>query len=59
MNLKPGDDVYIAHWIDEGRTGTRDAANFMNKTMSELEGNQNHVDAMAEGLNSWGIPATR
>ena len=59
MGIKPEDKVYIAHWIDEGRTGTREAANYMSKTMDELAANQNHVDAMVDGLNSYGIKATR
>ena len=59
MGIRPEDEVYIAHWIDEGRTGTREAANYMSKTMGELAANQNHVDAMVDGLNSYGIKATR
>lgn len=59
MGIKPEDEVYIAHWIDEGRTGTRDAANYMSKTMNELAANKNHVDAMIDGLGSHGIKATR
>lgn len=59
ININPGDSVYIPHWIDQGRTKTREAANFMDKTMSELSSNQDHVDAMADGLCMYGIRATR
>ncbi|MGL5348267.1 MAG: hypothetical protein ACRDA3_13030 [Peptostreptococcaceae bacterium] len=51
--------VYIPHWIDQGQTGTREAANFMDKTMNELEANKDHVDAMSDGLAMHGIKATR
>ena len=59
MGISPGSSVYIPQWVDEGRTGTRDAANFMSTTMGELQSNKDHVDAMVDGLAAHGIKATR
>ena len=58
MGIEPGDEVYIAHWIEEGRTGTRDAAHSVETTVRELEAYQEHTLAMKDGLARYGIDAT-
>lgn len=58
LGIDVGDSVYIANWVEEGSTGTRDAANFMENTKAELESGKKHVHAMQDGLAAYGIKAT-
>lgn len=58
MGKEPGDEVYIAHWIEEGRTGTRDAAHSVETTVRELEAYRDHIYAMQRELDRHGIDAT-
>ena len=58
MGISQGDEVYIAHWIEEGRTGTREAAHSVKTTVIELEAYRDHMETMKEVLGMYGIDAT-